>query len=179
MSETPAPQPVSSTARWPAGLVIRAREPSDAPAIATMHNLPGFRNGTLRTPYHGVDEIRRAIEAAGANTLALVALLDGLVVGDIGLTRHSGRRSHVASVGMGVHDGYTGKGIGSAMLGEVVAIADGWLNIRRMELTVYADNSPAIALYRKFGFEQEGCHRDFAYRDGIYADALAMARIRA
>ncbi len=38
-------------------------------------------------------------------------------------------------------------------------LADNWLNLQRLELTVYSDNAAAIALYRKFGFEQEGCHR--------------------
>lgn len=30
------------------------------------------------------------------------------------------------------------------------------MNLRRVELTVYTDNAPALALYRKFGFETEG-----------------------
>ena len=38
---------------------------------------------------------------------------------------------------------------------------------------------PAIALYRKFGFEIEGTHKAYALRDGRYVDAYAMARIRA
>jgi putative acetyltransferase len=55
--------------------------------------------------------------------------------------------------------------------------ADRWMGILRIELTVYADNVPAIALYRKFGFEIEGRHRGYAMRDGRYVDAFAMARI--
>jgi len=50
--------------------------------------------------------------------------------------------------------------------------------LRRVELTVYTDNAPAIALYRKFGFEVEGQLREYAIRDGIYADVLSMARLR-
>ena len=45
-------------------------------------------------------------------------------------------------------------------------------------LRVYADNAPAIALYEKFGFEIEGTHRRFAYRNGEYVDAHIMARLR-
>jgi putative acetyltransferase len=47
-----------------------------------------------------------------------------------------------------------------------------------LDLRVYVDNAPAIALYEKFGFEIEGTHRCFAYRDGEYVDAHVMARLR-
>jgi len=39
-------------------------------------------------------------------------------------------------------------------------------------------NAIGIALYEKFGFEREGTHRRYAFRDGEYVDAYSMARIR-
>ena len=57
-------------------------------------------------------------------------------------------------------------------------LADNWLNLTRVELSVYVDNAPAIALYEKFGFEVEGTHRRFAYRGGEYVDSYSMARVR-
>ena len=53
------------------------------------------------------------------------------------------------------------------------------VGLKRIELTVFADNAAAIRLYEKFGFELEGTHRAYAYRDGQFADALCMARLRA
>jgi len=79
---------------------------------------------------------------------------------------------------MGVHDAYIGKGIGRALIGEVLALADNWFNLRRVELTVYTDNEPAIRLYEKNGFVTEGLMKEFAFRDGGYVDAYCMARIR-
>jgi putative acetyltransferase len=73
---------------------------------------------------------------------------------------------------------WQGKGVGSALLGAIVDLADNWLNVFRLELTVYVDNERAIALYRKFGFETEGTHKAYALRAGQYVDALFMARIR-
>ena len=35
-----------------------------------------------------------------------------------------------------------------------------------------------IALYEQFGFEREGTHRRYAFRNGEYVDAYSMARIR-
>ena len=38
--------------------------------------------------------------------------------------------------------------------------------------------APAIALYKRHGFETEGTHREFAFRGGAFVDAYAMARIK-
>jgi putative acetyltransferase len=55
-------------------------------------------------------------------------------------------------------------------------LADNWLNLTRIELSVYTDNQIGIALYEKFGFEIEGTHRRYASRSGEYVDAHSMAR---
>jgi putative acetyltransferase len=57
-------------------------------------------------------------------------------------------------------------------------LAHNWLGLSRLDIRVYVDNAPAIALYEKFGFEIEGTHKRFAYRDGEYVDAHIMARLR-
>ena len=59
-----------------------------------------------------------------------------------------------------------------------IDLADKWLNLTRLELTVFTDNEPAIALYRKFGFETEGTLRKYAFCDGEFADVYAMARVK-
>lgn len=79
---------------------------------------------------------------------------------------------------MGVHDDFQGRGVGSALMAAMISLADNWLNLRRIDLSVYVDNAPAIHLYEKFGFLIEGTARDFAFRNGVYIDAHMMARLR-
>jgi putative acetyltransferase len=94
------------------------------------------------------------------------------------LARFENRRSHVGSIGMAVHDAYAGRGAGIAMMAAIVDLADNWLQLKRLELGVYADNARAIALYERFGFEREGLQRAYSWRNGSYADSLSMARLR-
>jgi putative acetyltransferase len=88
------------------------------------------------------------------------------------------RRRHVGDMGMMVRDDWQGKGIGSALMAAMVDLADNWLNLVRIELTVYTDNAAAVGLYQKFGFAIEGTLRRYAFRDGEYVDAYTMARVR-
>jgi putative acetyltransferase len=159
-------------------IVIRATRPDDCVGVAALANLPGYRWGTLRLPHQTPEETRKWIENRAAGHIGLVAVLNGTIVGNIGLERFHGRRIHAAGIGMGVHDDFCGRGIGLRLLREILSVADDWLNLRRIELTVYVDNAPAIALYKRNGFEIEGTHRDYAFRGGAFVDAYAMARVK-
>ena len=79
---------------------------------------------------------------------------------------------------MGVHDDFAGRGAGRALLAGLLEQADRWLALTCVELTVWADNARAIALYERAGFTREGLHKAYAWRDGAYVDALSMARLR-
>ncbi len=85
--------------------------------------------------------------------------------------------SHVGRLGMGLDMNFRGLGLGSAMLRSALDLARA-THIERVELQVYASNAPAIALYRKFGFETEGVRRRARKLDGRYEDVVMMARLR-
>lgn len=74
---------------------------------------------------------------------------------------------------------HQGKGVGSALMSAAVDLAENWMGLTRIQLEVYPDNIPGIALYEKFGFEREGVLRGFAFRDGEYVDVIVMARLKA
>ncbi|MFV3075090.1 GNAT family N-acetyltransferase [Niveispirillum fermenti] len=162
----------------PPGLWLRARRLDDADAMAAMASLPKFRYGTLRPPFPGVEGTRAWMEKGGPDDLHIVAILDDRLVGAASLVRQGGRRRHVADFAIGVHDDVQGAGVGKALTHALVDAADRWLDLHRVELTVFADNAGAISLYRRFGFVEEGRLRDYAFRDGRYVDALCMGRIR-
>ena len=160
-------------------ILIRAARPGDGEGIAALVNLPGLRWGTLRLPHQTPESIRKALETSAPGNVTLVVEQDGRIIGSGGIDRFQGRRAHAAGIGMGIHDDHRGRGVGSLLLRELLTIADDWLNLRRIELTVYVDNAPAIALYKRSGFEIEGTHRAYAFRGGSFVDAYAMARLKA
>jgi len=177
--ETPAgSRPGSGAPPHPAGLTIRAREPGDWQEVAALMDLPKVRFGTLRLPFTSKEQWRKMMETPPDGMTGIVAVLHGRIVGNAGVVQHKGRRSHAGDIGMSVHDDFCGRGIGSALMAALVDASDNWLNLRRLELTVYVDNEPAIRLYRKFGFEIEGTRRADAFRDGRFVDSFAMARLR-
>src|SRR5262249_43402673 len=142
-------------------------------------NCPGVVHGTLQLPFRSLEDRRDQLTQRPPGTHSLVAEVDGRVVGQLGLhLDRNPRRRHCASIGMGVHDDFQGQGVGSVLMRAMVDVADNCLDVRRIELTVYADNPAAVHLYEKFGFVIEGTHREYAFRNGTYVDAYAMARLR-
>jgi putative acetyltransferase len=159
---------------------IRHAEPGDYEAIHAIYTQPRVVWGTLQLPYISAENRRRRLAEPPEGSYTLVACVEGVVVGELGLHTFpkSPRRKHVGSIGMAVHDAWHGKGVGTALMQATIELAEKWLNLTRIQLEVYTDNEPAIRLYQKFGFEIEGTLRNFAFRDGQYVDVYAMARLR-
>jgi putative acetyltransferase len=160
-------------------ILIRAVEPEDMPDLTEAWNQPLAIWGTLQLPFTSLESRRKRHEASAPGHTRLVAVIDGKAIGMAGLhPADNVRRAHTAAIGMAVHDAYAGRGAGSALMAALINQADRWLNLKRLELNVYTDNTRAIALYERFGFEREGILRNYAWRDGVYVDSLAMARLR-
>jgi putative acetyltransferase len=160
-------------------IIIRHRESRDLDDLYEVHQGARYIWGTLQLPHTSIETVRKRIETRTDGLTALVAEIDGKVVGQLGLVAISRpRRKHVGTIGMGVHDDYAGRGVGSALMAACVDMADNWLNLSRLELEAFTDNVAAIGLYKKFGFVEEGIKKAHAFRSGKFVDTLSMARFR-
>ena len=73
---------------------------------------------------------------------------------------------------------FWGKGIGEEATRLMVEYGFFRLNLRRIELGVYAEHKAAIRSYEKVGFRIEGRLRESLFREGKYTDGLWMGLLR-
>jgi putative acetyltransferase len=173
-TQLPSPGPTSKRPE----LCIRGGSSDDWEAMHTIWLQPSVVWGTMGLPHASADWDRQRVqERQPPGFWPLVAEVDGRVVAVSGLQRHEYNRSHSAHVGIMVHADYQGMGIGSALMEAALDLALNWLGLTRLQLEVYPDNTRAIRLYEKLGFEVEGNHRAYAFRDGRYVDTLVMGRL--
>jgi RimJ/RimL family protein N-acetyltransferase len=122
-----------------------------------------------------LEAVRQFWESGRHGTVQFVALENARVVGwcDIRPNPLEGFR-HAGELGMGILDGYRERGLGAELLGRTLASvrANG---LTRVGLEVFASNTRAIALYRRFGFAHEGVKRAGRILDGRVEDIVCMA----
>ncbi len=102
---------------------------------------------------------------------------EGLPVGMFKLIPHTYRSAHIVYLGgVAVHPQYAGKGYGFLMMKAIIDYASnrGFL---RIELSVAVQNSKAISLYEKVGFEKEGILKKYTYlkEKNTFIDEIQMA----
>lgn len=160
-------------------IVIQRFTEAHLDGVAALYNEPAVCRQVLQMPFQSIEVWRKRLVMDDERRLQLVALHGGEVIGQLGLQQYLRvRQAHVGTFGMGVTNAWQGKGVGSRLLKAALDVADNWMNLHRVELTVFADNQAAQRLYRSFGFEVEGVLRDYALRDGVYVDTVSMARLR-
>ena len=156
-------------------VTVRPVRADDAAAVYDIRRQPEVQRFTLALPS---ERPKDWFATLGGKDHVFVAEVDGRVVGMAGLHVKEGKHRHVGWLGLAVHDAFARRGIGRALTGALLDLADNALNLVRVQLEVFADNARAIKLYHDLGFTEEGRQRKAYFRDGAYVDALMMARVR-
>jgi RimJ/RimL family protein N-acetyltransferase len=133
----------------PDGILVRPAEDGDRRSLAELlAAVAAERDGIASEPPVDVDRLAASWEVDGT----LVAVADGVIVGEV---RVDPSWMGYGELGMMVAAGWRGRGAGTAL----VAAAVEWARARglhKLALSVFPHNDAAIALYRKFGFVEEG-----------------------
>ena len=118
---------------------------------------------------------RRRFRRRSEDEIDLMAFLGDRLVGHVNVQRerHPVTR-HVASLAIAVAADVRGLGIGTRLMEEALD----WsrrAGIEKLVLAVYPHNDAAIALYRRFGFVEEGRLARHSRKSYGYEDEILMA----
>jgi RimJ/RimL family protein N-acetyltransferase len=125
-----------------------------------------------------VDEERELLEkyASSENSIFLIAEFNGEMIGNLNCLGGSRKATlHTTTLGMSVSREWRNKGVGSLLLDRAIQWARENPILSRIELNVFVENTMAVHLYSKVGFQIEGRRRKSIFRGGKYHDDYVMA----
>lgn len=156
--------------------VRRAREP-DLQAVFDSFERTAAEGKWIGSelPLDRTDRIARWRDfIAGTEGVMLVAEVDGEIVGGSSLQWIGHCGTGLLGLGMWLDAPYRGRGLGTALLTESITWAKD-NGAHKITLEVWPHNDAALALYRRFGFEQEGyLRRHWRRRNGELWDSIVM-----
>lgn len=162
-------------------LTLREAEPQDAERLlAYIEQVAGESENITFGPGEfglSVEEERKFLQqsAETPTSLYLIAEVAGEIAGTLSFsTGKRPRLRHAGEFGITVARKYWNCGIGSRMLAYLIEWARQNGTIRKINLRVRVDNLPAIHLYEKYGFVQEGRNTREFYLHGKFVDAYIM-----
>lgn len=159
---------------------VRDANEADMPAMEALyahHVLHGFATFEEIPPDAAELNARReAVLAAGLPWL--VAEFEGRILGYAYATPYRARPAyrHTIEDSVYVAQGYDRRGIGSALLGELIARCERGPSRQMLAIIGNSGNEGSIALHRRFGFEVAGTLRSVGFKLGKWVDTVLMQR---
>jgi ribosomal protein S18 acetylase RimI-like enzyme len=144
-----------------------ARDEDRVPLALIFAAVAEERDGIATEPPVDVEERAKSWDLDGM----LVAVAGEEVVGSL----HVDRSKHgFGEIGMAIARDWRGRGVGSQLLAVAIDRAREQ-GLHKLSLSVWPHNAAAIALYRKFGFVEEGRRvKQFRRANGELWDVLDM-----
>ncbi len=161
---------------YPPGLDVRFTEESDAPCLREWLEEPGVLRWFPVVDAPELDDTIQRWIGFSRYKCSLTAVLDGVPCGIATLWLMPYRKlAHQCQFGMIVGQPYRGRGVGSALLNNLLHLAKERFRIEMIHLEVYYGN-PAIHLYQRFGFKEFGRQDAWIKEEGEYLGRIFMER---
>jgi ribosomal protein S18 acetylase RimI-like enzyme len=108
----------------------------------------------------------------------LIAEYNNKIIGTTSIELERWRRNHIGRFSIAINNGYRRMGLGKHMMEEIIKLAKKDLNPKPkiIQLEVYANNEPAIGLYKKMGFKIVAKLPEQIQHKGKLIDELIMLK---
>jgi len=164
-------------------LTIRGLRADDWTALYPLYCNEAVLLHTSDLPYISEESFRERVNnpPAGVHTLVAELMLPSgreRVVGAAWLKVSEHRQRHLARLVIIIQPELRGGEIEAGLLRATLALADNWLALRRVETVVFPPDDAHVTLLQQHGFVHEATMRRYVVRDGEYADAWLLARLR-
>jgi diamine N-acetyltransferase len=163
---------------------LRAFEKEDLEVIVKWVNsevVTQYLSDSLIYPISRADEAKWLESIAITNhreKVFAVETLDQQLIGSVGL-HNINWVERKAELGIMIGEPrFWGQGYGSDAVREMLRIAFEKMNLNRVYLRVFENNSRAIRAYEKCGFQREGLLREDHYVGGRYSNTFIMAVLK-
>ncbi|MFD2443849.1 GNAT family N-acetyltransferase [Bacillus sp. CGMCC 1.16607] len=164
-------------------IIIRKAIESDAEQLIQHMRIVLKENshflGTSLEDYHPtLEEEMTWINTHNQNGLVLVAEVNITIIGFLYFRLSTSKKfSHKGIFGMTIQELYTNKGIGSALIKQMLEWAEKNKRVEKITLEVFSNNERAIHLYKKHGFIEEGrLVKNAKLGPNEYVDDILMSR---
>lgn len=165
------------------GFTLRNFRLSDAKDIQKNINNKKIYEPTLRIPYpytlkHANDWLKRNMSSyrkKNKDRLHLAIVIDGEVVGSVGLIKIEG---HKSEIGYWLGEKFWGQGIMTQAVKLLTKYGFENFGLKRITGHVFSSNKASARVLEKAGFKFEGKLRKHHFKDGKYIDALLYAKVK-
>jgi L-amino acid N-acyltransferase YncA len=161
-------------------LTIRLAEPGDAEATRTIYNVEVAETTvTFDMVPRTLEQQEEWLRSHAGGHPAIVAVDDsGLIVGFGSLSPYKERPAYSPTVedSVYVHRSRRGEGIGRALLGELVKLAEGY-GYHSIVARIVGGHDASISLHEAHGFELVGVEREVGRKLGRWLDVAVMQRL--
>jgi len=161
-------------------MLIRPAERRDAEAIAAIYNHAVETSvATMDLRSRTLEEQEAWIEERSGALPALVAVIDGRVMGFAGVSPHRSRPAYRSSVEDSIYldPDAQGRGVGKALLTALLE-ATGEAGYHAVFARCVAGGADAsIALHKKLGFFEVGVEREVGRKFGRWHDVVVLQKL--
>jgi phosphinothricin acetyltransferase len=159
-----------------AAVVIRAMTAEDWPQVRAIYQA-GIDAGDATFETSAPDWERFDAGKLPAHRWVAVDRVGGAVLGWVAVSAVSGRPAYrgVVEDSVYVRPDAMGRGIGSALLGRLIASTEA-AGIWTLQSAIFPENTASLALHARAGFRTVGVRRRIARHRGVWRDTVLIER---